>query len=299
MTVEGEKFWVLSCVRWERSPTVRSPFYEKSMTLRAPTEVRQMIFAIAAFVAMAGSAFAQAQTPAPAPAAQHQIKLKNEPSTRVGTILSADGRMVQFQLAAGAVGIPLTNIEQISMPPPPEYDLMQQAISQRNTDKALEMAQAVSTKYKGLPTPWAKVAFGTAVNLLIAKDIAKAKTMNTEMNRLYPGAGGLQAKVSQALISIEEKDLLSAKDTLLPITEEALKAKNIPYDSALSYSQAFYALGRVQEADGKLQDALENYLRTVTIFYNDPSSRAAAQERADALRARNTGKKTSEQLTVP
>jgi hypothetical protein len=30
--------------------------------------------------------------------------------------------------------------------------------------------------------------------------------------------------------------------------------------------------------------ALEDYLRTVTIFHHDPASVAAAQERADALR---------------
>ena len=252
-----------------------------------------MISAIAALVAMAGSAFAQTQ------AVAHQVKLKGDPAAKVGTILSSDGRTVQFQTQAGSIGFPLVNIELVTMAPPPEYDLMQKAVSQRDTEKSGQFALALTTKFKGLPVTWMKTAYVTGISYLIGKDLTKAKALNAEMNQLYPGGGGLQAKVNQALISIEEKDVLSARDALVSITEEALKAKNVPSDNALAYSQAFYALGRVQEADGKLQDALENYLRTVTIFFNDPSSKAAAQERADALRAKNKGRKTSDQLTVP
>jgi tetratricopeptide (TPR) repeat protein len=254
-----------------------------------------MIFAIAAFLAMAGSAFAQAT------AAAHQVKLKNDPAAKVGTIVSSDGRTVQFQTqigsATGTINIPLGNIESITMPPPPEYGLAQQALAQRDTDKALQLAQGLIARFKGLPTDWAKSSMLTALNLLVTKDLPKAEALLAEIGQMYPG--GAQAKVPAALIAIAKGDTLSAKDTLVPITEEALKAKNIPRESAFSYSQAFYALGRVQEADGKLQDALESYLRTVTIFFHDPSSRAAAQERADALRAKNKGKKTSEQLTAP
>jgi hypothetical protein len=102
-----------------------------------------------------------------------------------------------------------------------------------------------------------------------------------------------------ARIAVAKKDLLSAKDSLAAVTEEALKMKTVPRENAFAYSQAFYVMGMINEADGKPQEALENYLRTVTVFYNDPSSRAAAQERADALRSRNKGRKTTEQLTVP
>lgn len=245
---------------------------------------------------MAGSAFAQAQVQAQAAA---QIKLKGDPAVKVGNVVSCDGRILQFQMQAGTIGFPLANVETITMAPPPEYTAMDQALVQRDNAKALQFAQAVATRFRGLPTDWAKTAYATAVNLLISKDLAKAKAMNAEMNQLYPGAGGLTAKVSQALISIEEKDMLTAKDTLVAVTDEALKAKNVPRENALAYSQAFYALGRVQEADGKFQEALENYLRTTTIFRSDPSSRAAAQEHLDALRVKFKGKKTSEQLTAP
>ena len=240
---------------------------------------------------MATSAFAQAPA--------HQLKLKNDPALKSGLVISSDGRTVQFQTQAGTIGFPLANVESISMPAPPEYAQAQQALAQRDTDKALQLSLAIVTKYKGLPTDWAKGSLSTAAYLSVGKDTPKAKAMYSELEQLYPGGGGLQAKIGKALIAIEDKDFLTAKDILAPVTEEALKAKTVPRDNAFAYSQAFYASGRVAENEGKLQDALENYLRTVTVFFNDPSSRAAAQERADALRARNKDKKTSEQLTAP
>ena len=45
------------------------------------------------------------------------------------------------------------------------------------------------------------------------------------------------------------------------------------------------AKGKVKEAAGNLQGALEDYWRTVTLFYYDRVAVASAQERADALRA--------------
>jgi tetratricopeptide (TPR) repeat protein len=127
----------------------------------------------------------------------------------------------------------------------------------------------------------------------------KAETAWNDFEKLYPGAGGLQAKVGRAQIASAKKDYASAKSTLAPIIEEALKQKNVPRENAFAYSQAFYVMGLVNENEGKFQDALENYLRTVTIFFHDPSARASAQDRADALRAKNKDKKTSEKLAVP
>ena len=44
---------------------------------------------------------------------------------------------------------------------------------------------------------------------------------------------------------------------------------------------------------GNFSEALEDYLRTVTLFYHDPAAVSVAQERADALR------KDHKEVTVP
>jgi hypothetical protein len=253
-----------------------------------------MIFALLAILAAGVTLRAQQ------PVGSHALKLRGSAAPQVGTILSADGRIVQFQTQAGTVGYPLANVESAVMPPPPEYGLAQQAVAAKDNKKALQFARSVYDKFKGLPVDWAKVSALMVADLLIAEgDTEKAEGIFREFEQYYPGGGGLQAKVGRARIAVARKDLLSAKDSLASVTEEALKQKTVPRENAFAYSQAFYVMGLVNEADGKPQDALENYLRTVTIFFHDPSSRAAAQERADALRASNTGKKTSEHLTAP
>jgi len=248
-----------------------------------------MIFAIIAILTFAANAHAQ-----------HSLKMKNNPQAMTGTILSADGRLVQFQTPAGTVGYPIANVESITMPPPAELGTAQQAFQAKDFEKALQIAKAVSEKYKSLPTEWARLASSMVASLYgNLGQTDKAEAAWNDFERAYPGAGGLQAKVGRAQIAAAKKDFLSAKDALAPIVEEALKQKNVPRENAFAYSQAFYVMGLVNENEGKLSDALENYLRTVTIFFHDPSARAAAQDRADALRAKNKDKKTSEKLTVP
>jgi hypothetical protein len=66
-----------------------------------------------------------------------------------------------------------------------------------------------------------------------------------------------------------------------------LSEKTIPPAKALAYSQAFLVSGQLKEEEGNLQGALEDYLRTVTLFYHDPSAVTAAQQKADALRSRD------------
>lgn len=252
-----------------------------------------MIFAIAALTALAMHAVAQA------PAA-HQLKLKGNPTPLAGTVVGADGRTVQFQTAAGTVGYPLPNVESVTMPQPPELAQALTAMQAGENDKALPIAQAVSQKFRGLPVDWARLAASLTANLLItAGQLDKAEAAYKEIEALYPGAGGLQSKVGLARIAVAKKEFGAAKEALTPIAEEALKAKNVPRENAFAYSQTFYALGQVHESEGKMQEALENYLRTVTIFFHDPAARAAAQQHADALRAQNKEKPASQQIAVP
>ncbi|MEQ1860274.1 MAG: hypothetical protein ABMA13_10085, partial [Chthoniobacteraceae bacterium] len=250
-----------------------------------------MIFAIAVFFAFAPGATAQQQ--------QHLLKLKGNPAPLAGFVLGSDGRTVQFQTAAGKVGYPLLNIESVTMPEPPEAGQARAALATGDTAKALEASQLVSQKFKGLPVDWAKLAASTTANLLVtAGDFDKADAAFKEFELLYPGAGGLLTKVGLARIAVAKKDFAAAKDALGPITEAALKEKNVSRENAFAYSQAFYAFGLVNEAEGKMQEALENYLRTVTIFFHDPTARAGAQKHADDLRAQNKDKPVTDHIAV-
>jgi hypothetical protein len=99
--------------------------------------------------------------------------------------------------------------------------------------------------------------------------------------------------VGLSRLAVAKKDYATAKQKLEPITDAALKEKIVAPANALAYSQAFLVSGQVKEAEGNLAGALEDYLRTVTLFYHDRTAVASAQERADTLR------KAHKEITVP
>jgi hypothetical protein len=202
-----------------------------------------------------------------------------------GVILGVSANGVQFQTQAGTVTYPLANVESVQMNPPPEVLAARQAFESKDYPKALTLARAVANKYRGLPVEWAQSMFSLVGDLYVITDeIPKAEATYAEFEKLYPGGGGLQAKVGQARVAAARKEFGVAKEKLVPITEQALKEKNVPFANRSAYSSAFYVMGLVRESEKDFAGALEDYLRTVTIFYHDPTAVAAAQERADILR---------------
>jgi tetratricopeptide (TPR) repeat protein len=200
-------------------------------------------------------------------------------------VVGVSGTNLQVQVGAGTLGIPLASIKEVQMPAPPELAQAQQAFVARDYRRALALASGIVEKFKGMPADWTQLATGMLGDIYVAtNDLPKAEAAYKEYQRLYPGAGSVQADVGIARIAVSKKDYGTAKQKLAPIVAQALKEKNIPRAQAFAFSQAFFILGQVEEAEGNATGALEDYLRTVTIFHHDPSAVAAAQERADALR---------------
>jgi tetratricopeptide (TPR) repeat protein len=171
------------------------------------------------------------------------------------------------------------------MPPPPELAQAQSAFAAKDYKRALALATQVADKFKGMPTDWAQLATGMTGDIHVAmNDLAKAEAAYKEFQRLYPGGGSVQADVGIARIAASKKDFATARQKLEPIAAQALKEKIVPRNNAFAFSQAFLVLGQVKEAEGNATGALEDYLRTVTIFHHDPAAVSAAQERAAALR---------------
>ncbi len=246
------------------------------MKLRSTFPIQQLLFAATCGLLISGRE-AQAQGQAAV------VKTKTAaPQQGLVTGVSASG--VAIQLAAGgSITIPFAQIEYVQMAPPPEYGLAQQAIAQRDVPKAAALIGSVVSKYKGLPTDWAQQATALAGFLALQNgDMAKAKTAFDDFTRFYPAA--IEGKIGTAAIAASKKDFATAKDLIAPIVGEALKQKDVPVASRFAYSRALFIAGQVKESENDLPGALEDYLRTTTIFYHDAAAVAAAQERADALR---------------
>jgi hypothetical protein len=128
-------------------------------------------------------------------------------------------------------------------------------------------------------------------------DLPKAEAAYGDAKRLYAAAAGGSsvADVGPALVAARKKDYATAKAKIEPIITEALAEKSPSPAKAMAYSKAFLVSAQVKEAEGNLPGALEDYLRTVTIFYHDPAAVSVAQEQADKLRARSK----DNPITVP
>ncbi len=200
--------------------------------------------------------------------------------------VTASGQL-EFQVAGSTnkLGLALNQVREVRMVTPPEYAQAYAAYTAKDYPKSLTLMKGLVDRFKGLPAPWAQQAASMMGELyILTNDLANAEAAYNEFKRLYPAGGSLQSEVGLARLAMAKKDMATAKQKLDPITDAALKEKTVNPANALAYSQAFLVSGQVKEAEGNLPGALEDYLRTVTLFYHDRTAVASAQERANALR---------------
>jgi tetratricopeptide (TPR) repeat protein len=217
-------------------------------------------------------------------AAQDRI-VKTDGSTQDVKIVGVSGSAVQVQVGAGTVGVPLSSIAQITMQPPADFTAATTAVEAKDYGTALASAKSVATKFRGLPTDWAQQATAMVGDIYVAlNDLTKAEAAYQDFQKTYPNAGSTQTDVGLARIAFSKKDYATVKQKLDPIKTQALTLKAVPANLAPAYSKAFYLLGQAEEAQGDYSNALQDYLRTVTLFYHDRIAAASAQEKADALR---------------
>ena len=211
------------------------------------------------------------------------IKLKTG-AVQQGLITGVTASGVGIQLAAGgSISIPLAQIDSIAIAAPPEYGFALQAIAAKDISKAAGLVRSLVAKYKGLPVDWAQQAAALAGFLALQSgDMAGADAAFSDFKKSYPNAP--EGKIGSAAIAASKKDFVTAKGLIAPVVEDALKQKDVPVTNRFAYSRAMYISGLVKESENDLPGALEDYLRTTTVFYHDTAAVAAAQERAEALR---------------
>lgn len=245
------------------------------MKLRFPFRLQQLLSAGATALLLGSTVLAQ------------DVIVTKTGQQQQGKIIgvSPSGQTLEFQLPGGnKLGLPLASIQEVRMNAPAELGQAVAAYQAKDYAKALTLMKPVVDHFKGMPAPWAQQATSMIGELYIqTDDLAKAEAAFNDFKRLY--GGSLQSEVGLSRLAAAKKDFATAKQKLEPITGAALKEKVVNPATALAYSQAFLVSGQVKEAEGNLAGALEDYLRTVTLFYHDRTAVASAQEHADSLRA--------------
>ena len=226
-----------------------------------------------------------------------RIYLQGNPTPQEGRITGVQGDAILLIVPNGRTSIPLSQVARIEAAAPPAYATGMAAYNAGNYDKALTDLRPVGDEFRGLPLEWVQQILVALGSIYLEKnDVVRAEAAFNDYRRYYPNAAGnkLQLGVAQARIAFAKNNTPQARQSLEAITQTALKAPaEVTRGDGAAYGQAFYLLARLQERENHFQDALEDYLRVVTLFYQDTALAARAQKGADDLRTAHKG------LSVP
>jgi predicted Zn-dependent protease len=210
----------------------------------------------------------------------------NPPQRKAGvTVTGVIGGKVMIREGAGEIGYDLSQIESVAKAAPAEFGQGMRFLEAGDLEKALPLLKTVADKFKGLPTNWAQDATAAVGNLYVSLNrLAEAETAFADLKKAYGGSNSLAASVGEARLLAAKSKFAEARGIVQPIVADALNKKNITRSESQLYGQAYFVLGRVAEGENKLPEAMENYCRTVAIFYQERSVVAEAQKRIDDLR---------------
>ncbi len=258
------------------------------MKLSFPSKALQLLSAVIAFCAVT---MAPQRASAQAPVGTDYVILKPvsataQPAQLPGVlIVGVRGTKVAIRNAVGEINYDLSQIQEVRKAAPPEFARGQAAIEAKKLDEALALIKGVADRFKGLPTPWASDATALLGSIYISLGkLSEAEAAFTDFEKFYPGSGSIAASVGKARIAAERGKFDEAKAVVEPVVKDALSKKTVTRAESQLYGQAFFVLGKIAEGEGKLPEAMENYCRTVAIFYQERAVVSEAEKRIDALR---------------
>jgi tetratricopeptide (TPR) repeat protein len=215
---------------------------------------------------------------------QETITLSSGQTQEVRILGVQDGG-VKIQVGDAQMVEPFSNLTQVTMSPPPEFAAATTDYGQGDLQDALGLATAVVQTYRGLPTDWAREAMLMVGDIDIALgQLPQAQQAFQDYQAAYPSADSADVNIGLAAIDVANHSLDDAKAKIAPILAHALDTRNPPPETASLIGRAFLVSGQIKEQSGDLSGALQDYLRTVTIFPQDRVAAAGAQQRATALR---------------
>ncbi len=226
--------------------------------------------------------------------AQDKVTLRSGP-TREGKIVGVSGPNLRLEVKMpGAAGtatqtLPLADVKEITMADPPEFTAAAERLAKGDAKGAAAALDRISQTFAGLPAAWTQRAAAMLGDAkLAAGDKAGAKAAYDNFSKTYPQAKEL-ADLGIARLAVDDGNFKDAEARLTKLLATSPKTAFPPPAQAPMISQGHYLMGRVREASGDNQAALEYYLKAAAVFPFDRNAAADAQARADALRAKNPG----------
>lgn len=220
--------------------------------------------------------------------AQDAVVLKSG-LTREGKIVGVSAGNIRLQTTAGTTGMPLADVREIRMSAPPEFDAAASQLASGDAAGAVAALSKLNETFAGLPAPWAERAAALLGDAkLAAGDTAGAQAAYEQFRKTYPQATAL-ANLGTARLAVDAGKFNEAGPLLESVLARSAKTAFPSSAEGPALSQGHYLMGRVREAAGDHQGALEHYLKASVVFPFDRNAVSSARARADQLRAEHAG----------
>lgn len=218
-----------------------------------------------------------------------------ETTQRAEVVSVANGKVkVRYQqgTAMAETEIPVTALAAVDMPAPKAFEEGNAAFAAGNTAEFLSKFSGVQSQYRGLPTPWMGVTLARLGQAYITlNQYPKAEEIFTEYSKVFGNSSNAMplAELGRAQIAFAQGKQDEAKTLLGPVVEKSATVEAVNEAQSSFFANAFYTLGQIQEAEGDYANALDSYLKVVTLYYTDTALTTTSQQKADAIRQAHPG----------
>ncbi len=215
------------------------------------------------------------------------VKFKNG-SAREGSVsgVSKGNILIQTSLNKGGkleASFPITEIELLSMAPPPSLNDAKNFAASGKNDAALASLEETLKRFQGLPAEWLDLATFDLITLQLgAKKTAAAEAVLAAYKKNPFPQNDTIALVS-AKLALEKNKPSEAKSLLAPLLEPQQKKQANTKAQNAKIGQALFTMGEILQSEGDDSRALECFLLASTIYSSDSLVTKKSETNAAAL----------------
>jgi len=215
----------------------------------------------------------------------HADILVTRGGSHTGQVVKVTGSGVAIRVGENEFTVPRQDILSADIAKPDAVEKSLTALRAGKYQDALTGLKSVVDRYAGLPLPWVEESLVHMGEVQIAlKDYAGAKKTFDNFKALYPqSALALTIDAKSARILFEQGQADKALPAIQAVLAPLLKRDYLTDDQEAVVAEGFVLQGDCLAAAGKLDDALDSYLKVVALFDVDADRTAEAKYKAAKL----------------
>ena len=202
-----------------------------------------------------------------------------------GQVIKVTNEGVAIKVGESEFTVPRQDVLSADIAKPDAFEKSLTAWRTGKNQDALTGFKTIVDRYAGLPLPWAEESLVRLGDVQIAvKDYGGAKKTFDNFDILYPKsafAPAVDAKCARILFAQGQTD--KALSAIQAVIDPLLKRDYLSDEQEAAVAECLVVQGDCLVAAGRHDDALDSYLKVVTLFDADEDQVAIAKHKAGKL----------------